>query len=63
VQLFHSLGGSIPWPVVGAGIVGAAVGLSVGRIGLRNAPARTFRKIIGIALMVFGLGLASGLIS
>jgi uncharacterized membrane protein YfcA len=63
VQLFHSLGGSIPWPVVGAGIVGAAVGLSVGSIGLRNAPARTFRKIIGIALMVFGLGLASGLIS
>ena len=63
VQLFHSLGGSIPWPVVGAGIVGAAVGRSVGRIGLRNAPARTFRKIIGIAWMVFGLGLASGLIS
>jgi uncharacterized membrane protein YfcA len=63
VQLFQSLGGSIPWPVVGAGIVGAAVGLSVGRIGLRNAPARTFRKIIGFALMVFGLGLASGLIS
>jgi hypothetical protein len=63
VQLFRSLGGSVPWPVIGAGIAGAAVGLWIGRIGLRNAPACTFRRIIGIALMVFGLGLASGVIS
>ena len=63
VQLFRSLGGSIPWPVVGAGIAGAAVGLWVGRIGLRKAPAAIFRRIIGIALMVFGLGLALGVIS
>lgn len=62
VQLFQSLGSSIPWSVVGAGIAGALVGLWAGRIGLRKMPVAAFRKIIGIALMGFGLGLASGVI-
>jgi len=62
VQLFQSLGSSIPWSVVGAGIAGALVGLWAGRIGLRKMPVAAFRRIIGIALMGFGLGLASGVI-
>jgi len=63
VQFFRSLGGSTPWSMVGAATAGAALGLWVGRISLRNVPTGTFRQIIGIALVVFGLGLASGVIS
>ena len=63
VQLFRSLGGSVPWPVIGAGIAGAAAGLWVGRKSLRHASVETFRRIIGVALLAFGLGLAAGVIA
>jgi uncharacterized membrane protein YfcA len=62
VQLFRSLGGSIPWPVIGAGIAGAAVGLWVGRRSLQRISGDGFRKVVGVGLLVFGIGLAAGVI-
>jgi len=62
VQLFRSLGGSIPWPVVGAGIAGAAVGLWVGRHGLKQISGEGFRKVVGVGLLVFGVLLAGGVV-
>lgn len=62
VQLFRSLGGSIPWPVIGAGIAGAAVGLWVGRRSLQQISGDGFRKVVGVGLLVFGIGLAAGVI-
>jgi len=62
VQLFRSMGGSIPWPVVGAGIAGAAVGLWVGRHGLKQISGEGFRKVVGVGLLVFGVLLAGGVV-
>ena len=62
VQVFRSLGGSVPWPVIGAGIAGAAVGLWIGRHGLQRISGDGFRKVVGVGLLVFGLALAAGLI-
>jgi uncharacterized membrane protein YfcA len=62
VQLFRPLGGSIPWPLIGAGIAGAAVGLWIGRHGLRRISGDGFRKVVGVGLLVFGIALAAGLI-
>ena len=62
VQLFRSMGGSIPWPVVGAGIAGAAVGLWVGRHGLKQISGKGFRKVVGVGLLVFGVLLAGGVV-
>jgi len=62
VQLFRSLGGSVPWPVIGAGIAGAAVGLWIGRHGLQRISGNGFRKVVGVGLLVFGIALALGII-
>ena len=62
VQLFRSLGGSIPWAVVGAGIAGATVGLWIGRNGLKRISGVGFRKVVGVALLIFGVLLAGGVI-
>lgn len=62
VQVFRSLGGSIPWPVVGAGIAGAAVGLWTGRSGLKRISGVGFRKVVGVALLIFGVLLAGGVV-
>ena len=62
VQLFRSLGGSIPWAVVGAGIAGAAVGLWIGRHGLKRISGDGFRKVVGVGLLVFGVLLAGGVV-
>ena len=62
VQVFRSLGGSVPWPVIGAGIAGAAVGLWIGRHGLKRISGQGFRKVIGVGLMVFGVLLVGGVV-
>ena len=62
VQLFRSLGGSIPWAVVGAGITGAAVGLVIGRYGLHRISGEVFRRVVGVGLLIFGILLAGGVI-
>ena len=62
VQLFRSLGGSIPWSVVAAGIAGAAVGLWIGRHGLKRISGEGFRKVVGVGLLVFGVLLAGGVV-
>lgn len=61
-QLFRSLGEGTPWPVIGAGITGAAAGLWLGRHMLRRITGQGFRKLVGAALLGFGLGLSVGLI-
>lgn len=62
VQLFQTLSGSIPWAVVGAGIAGAALGLWIGRGGLHRISGETFRSVVGVGLLVFGILLAGGVI-
>jgi len=62
LQYFRSLGGSIPWSDVGAGIAGAAAGLWVGRRGLKQISGQGFRKVVGVGLLVFGVLLAGGVV-
>ena len=62
VQLFRTVGGSIPWAVVAAGITGAAVGLVIGRYSLHRISGEGFRKVVGGGLLAFGIGLAVGVI-
>lgn len=62
VPTFRLLGESIPWAVMGAGFAGAAIGLGIGRYGLRRISGGGFRRVVGGGLLVFGILLAGGVI-
>jgi len=62
LQLLQLLGGAIPWPVVGAGMAGAVVGLMIGRMSLHRISGEGFRRLVGVGLLVFGMLLAGGVI-
>ena len=62
-QLFRSLGGFVPWPVVVAGTFGAALGLWAGFRILEKISTKKFRWVVGVVLLVFGLSFALGVIS
>lgn len=63
VQTLPILEGVMPWPVIMAGIVGAAAGLVLGRIGLSKISTGLFRKLVGAVLFGFGILFALGIIS
>ena len=62
-QLFCSLGGFVPWPVVVAGTIRAALGLWAGFRILEKISTKKFRWVVGVVLLVFGLSFALGVIS
>ena len=62
-QTFSILGEVMPWPVIVAGIVGAAAGLVLGYLGLRRISAVSFRKLVGAVLFGFGILFALGMVS
>lgn len=62
-QTLSILGGFTPWPVIVAGITGAAAGLALGHFGLRKISATSFRRLVGSVLFGFGVLFALGMIS
>lgn len=61
-QIFRTMGENTAWPPIVAGIAGAAAGLWIGRRYLHRLTGQGFRRLVGAALLVFGTGMAMGLI-